>query len=107
MRFHLDRRLAVPALLVTIALAACNSQPAPPPEAPATRPPPPACDQARRTLDGRGGEGSFLFEESGTAMVSRRDWMSMSESGRDELIETLAVLAGDSAKFSAAGSDAG
>jgi hypothetical protein len=45
-------------------------------------------------LGQRSRDGTFLFEESGTAMVSARTWAAMSQSGRDRLIETLAVIAG-------------
>jgi hypothetical protein len=93
MRHLLLRRFLVPVLLCAGSVC-CTSEAAPEPEPPATRPPQPACDQARSTLERRSRDGAFLFEESGTAMVSVRDWTSMNQSSRDRLMETLAVIAG-------------
>jgi hypothetical protein len=77
-------------------LPACQAEPAgeAAPERAARRPPEPACERARTTLARQSRDGGVLFEETGAAMVERRDWLKMDEASRDRLIERLAVLAG-------------
>ena len=76
-------------------LAACQAEPpaAEPERKAIRRPPQPACEQAQRDLSRRERDGEFLFEENGEAMVGGRSWMRLDESYRNEIIETLAVVA--------------
>jgi hypothetical protein len=93
-------RKALGALGVLVMLAACQAESpsAEPERKTARRPPQPACDQARATLERRQREGAFLFEDSGEAMTDRQSWMRLDESSRELIIETLAVLAACSAE---------
>ena len=84
--------VALPA--VALALAACRAEPPPEPEREARRPPEPACERARASLQRRSRDGTFLFEENGTAMIDRNDWLRLDEGGRDRLVERLAVVVG-------------
>src|SRR5688572_23224289 len=88
-------RKALGALGVLVMLAACQAESpsAEPERKTARRPPPPACDQARATLERRQREGAFLFEDSGEAMTDRQSWMRLDETSRELIIGTLAVLA--------------
>lgn len=85
-----------PLLAALLLLPSCGAEPEPPPrdERPIRRPPEPACERARSTLDRQGRDGSLLYEQDGTAMVERGDWLRMDEGSRDRLIERLAVVAG-------------
>ena len=76
-------------------LAACQAEPpaAEPERKSVRRPPEPACDQARADLSRREQGGTFLFEESGEAMTDRESWIRLNEAGRDDIIQTLAVVA--------------
>lgn len=93
----MTRTVAACLLAVGFALAACQAEvPEEPKQAERAvrRPPEPACDRARASLTRQSRDGSFLFEETGDAMIDRRDWLRMDEGSRDRLIERLAVLAG-------------
>ena len=84
---------AAAAAFAALLLTACGSEPAPEPERPARRPPEQACEQARAELDRQSRGASFLFEESGEAMVEQARWLRLSEAQRDALIQPLATLA--------------
>jgi len=86
-------RISAVAALVAFVLAACGSDPPPPRERQARRPPQPACEQARATLERQGRDGGILFDPSGEAMIERATWMELGDSGRDRIVETLAVIA--------------
>jgi hypothetical protein len=83
-------------LAAMLLMPACGTEPQLPPqdERPVRRPPEPACERARSTLDRQSRDGSLLYEDSGAAMVERGDWLRMDEGSRDRLIERLAVVAG-------------
>ena len=91
MTSNASRMWVMPAYV--LALAACGSEPPPPPEAPARRPPEPACAQARTELGQQGRGGRLLFEETGEAMMEHESWIRMSDAQRDALVGRLAVIA--------------
>ncbi len=85
-------------LAALLLLPSCGAEPPPPQdERPIRRPPEPACERARSALDRQGRDGGLLYEQDGTAMIERGDWLRMDEGSRDRLIERLAVVAGCSA----------
>ena len=84
---------AAAATLAALLLAGCGPEPAPEPERPARRPPEQACEQARAELERQSRGASFLFEESGEAMIEHARWIRLSEAQRDALIQPLATLA--------------
>lgn len=90
-------RIALCLLVLGAALAGCRAgAPAEPdaPEQAVRRPPEPACARARAALDRQSRDATLMFEESGEAMIDRRAWLRLDESGRDQLVERLAVVAG-------------
>ena len=85
---------AAAAAMAALLVACQGGTPAAEPEGKSVRrPPQPACDQARTALTQWERDRGFLFEESGEAMVDRQSWMRLGDSARDEVIETLAVVA--------------
>ena len=89
-----NRPCSLLAALLLLPSCGAEPQPAPQDERPVRRPPEPACDRARSTLDRQSRDGSLLYEQNGVAMVERGDWLRMDEGSRDRLIERLAVVAG-------------
>ena len=91
----MPNRLCCP-LAALLLLPSCGAEPRQDPrdERPIRRPPEPACERARSTLDRQSRDGGLLYEESGEAMIERGDWLRMDEGSRDRLTERLAVVAG-------------
>lgn len=83
-------------ILFFASLAACRSEPAAPPEPPATRPPEAVCNRARADLEQASATG-LLYEQTGEAMIERTAWLRMEQEQRDRLMERLAELAACSA----------
>jgi len=90
----MKRAVAACLLASAVALPACQAEAPKEPERAARRPPEPACQRARATLNRQGRDGRFLFEETGEGMIVRESWLRLHEGGRYRLIEQLAVVAG-------------
>jgi len=90
----MKRAVAACLMASAAALPGCQAETPKEPERGARRPPEPACERARRSLNRQGRDGSFLYEETGAAMIDRENWLRLNEGGRDRLIEQLAVVAG-------------